>query len=114
MIHYMNLRPQPFSLISNGIKSIELRLLDEKRKSICVGDTLIFYNTQDASATISCIVKKLHTFSNFEELYRSLPLDKCGYLPHELATASAKDMEVYYPVEKQRLYGVVGIEIALI
>ena len=41
------------------------------------------------------------------------PLDKCGYLPHELATASAKDMEAYYSPEKQRCYGVVGIELAL-
>jgi len=114
MTHFLNLHPEPFSHIAEGTKTIELRLLDEKRKLICVGDTLIFKNTQDTARTISCIVKKLHIFADFEELYHSLPLDKCGYLPHELATASPKDMEAYYSIEKQKCYGVVGIEIELI
>ena len=114
MIHYLNLHEGPFSMIAKGIKTIELRLLDEKRKLISVGDILIFKNAKDANATLSCTVKKLHIFANFEELYQALPLDKCGYLPEELSTASAKDMEVYYSAEKQANYGVVGIEIELI
>ena len=112
MTHYMNLHPQPFSMIACGAKTIELRLLDEKRKLICVGDTLVFKNTQSAD-TLSCTVKELHVFANFDQLYNSLPLEKCGYLPHELKTASAKDMIAYYPPEKQKYFGVVGIEIAL-
>ncbi len=114
MIHYMNLQERPFSMIAKGIKTIELRLLDEKRKLISVGDTLIFTNTKDSTSTLSCLVKELHIFADFEELYQSLPLDKCGYLPKELPTASAKDMEIYYSAEKQTQYGVVGIELALI
>ena len=39
MIHYMNLNPQPFEMIAAGRKTIELRLLDEKRKQIQAGDT---------------------------------------------------------------------------
>lgn len=113
MIHFLNLRPSPFSLIANGTKTIELRLLDEKRKLISVGDTLVFQNTDDPSSTLSCEVKKLHIFANFEELYASLPLDKCGYLPHEIDSATPKDMEIYYSAEKQSQYGVIGIEIAL-
>ncbi len=112
MTHYMNLHPHPFSMIASGVKTIELRLLDDKRKQICVGDTLVFKNTDEAD-TLSCTVKKLHVFADFEQLYRSLPLDKCGYLPHEIETASAKDMEAYYSPEKQKNYGVVGIEIEL-
>lgn len=113
MTHYMNLHPSPFSMIANGLKTIELRLWDEKRQTISVGDTLVFTNTQDASS-LSCTVKQLHRFDSFETLYRTLPLDKCGYLPHEITTASAKDMELYYSKEKQSRYGVVGIEIELI
>ena len=110
----MKLHARPFSLIASGIKTIELRLLDEKRKLISVGDTLVFKHTQDDCKTLSCIVKNLHIFHSFEELYRSLPLDKCGYLSSELATASAKDMEEYYSLEEQSRYGVVGIEIQLL
>ena len=114
MIHYMNLQPRPFSLIANGIKTIELRLLDEKRKMISIGDTLIFKSTDDTTSTLSCTVKKLHVFDSFSELYEALPLDKCGYLPNELQAASSKDMELYYSLEKQKCYGVVGIEIELL
>ncbi len=113
MTHYMNLHSSPFSHIANGTKTIELRLLDEKRQLISVGDTLIFKNTDDEALTLTCEVKKLHVFANFTELYAALPLDKCGYLPSELQNASPEDMEIYYPAEKQRKYGVLGIEIEL-
>ncbi len=113
MVHYMNLNPQPFSLIANGSKTIELRLLDEKRSLISVGDTLVFTNTADNTRALTCKVKALHRFANFAELYRSLPLDKCGYLPNELATAAPEDMEAYYSAEKQKQYGVIGIELEL-
>ena len=111
MTHYMNLKPQPFEMIAEGKKTIELRLLDEKRQLIAVGDTLVFTNTADAGVQLRCVVRKLHYFANFAELYTALPLDQCGYLPHELADARPEDMDIYYPPEKQRKYGVVGIEL---
>jgi len=113
MIHHMNLHPQPFEMIAAGNKTIELRLLDEKRKKIRVGDTLVFTNTDEPARQLRCQVSGLHVFSSFAELYRALPLEKCGYLPQELATASPEDMALYYPAEKQAQYGVVGIEIVL-
>ena len=113
MTHYMKLHPQPFAMIASGAKTIELRLLDEKRKLICVGDTLVFKNTQSTD-TLTCTVKKLHVFADFEQLYASLPLDICGYLPDEIEAASAKDMQAYYSPEEQKQYGVVGIEIDLV
>ena len=111
MTHYMSLRDRPFSMIASGKKTIELRLLDEKRKAISVGDILVFGNTKNENLVIKCTVKKLHIFPSFEELYQALPLDKCGYLPEELESASPGDMEDYYPVERQAKYGVVGIEL---
>ena len=110
----MNLNPQPFSMIADGHKTIELRLLDEKRQKIAVGDTLIFTNTADPALQLRCAVKNLHRFANFAELYGALPLNRCGYLPHELATARPEDMDMYYSPEKQAQYGVVGIEIELL
>ena len=111
MAHYMNLQPQPFEMIDQRRKTIELRLLDEKRQKIAEGDTLIFTNTDDSERQLRCIVKKLHIFSDFAALYAALPLEKCGYLPEELASAHPEDMNLYYPPEKQKQYGVVGIEI---
>ena len=111
MTHHMNLKPQPFSMIAEGKKTIELRLWDEKRQQISVGDILIFTNTADRSATLQCKVRKLHRFPDFATLYRTLPLAQCGYLPEELSTADPADMDIYYSKEMQSLYGVVGIEL---
>ena len=38
----MKLQPKPFAAIKNGTKTIEMRLWDEKRKHITVGDTIEF------------------------------------------------------------------------
>ena len=40
MIHEMKLRPEYFEYINNGTKRIELRLFDEKRELIKLGDTI--------------------------------------------------------------------------
>ena len=113
MTHTLNLNPQPFEMIQNGHKTIELRLWDEKRSQIRVGDTLVFIHTEDDSKALTATVLALHRFPDFAALYAALPLEQCGYLPEEIATASPADMNVYYSAEKQAKYGVVGIEIAL-
>ena len=113
MIHYMNLHARPFEMIMAGVKTIELRLMDEKRKLIHVGDTIVFTKAANPEHTLRATVKALHPFPSFEELYRALPLELCGYLPEELAEASAKDMEQYYSAEKQQKYGVIGIELVI-
>ena len=111
MTHYMNLHARPFFDVQNGSKTIELRLYDEKRRLIEVGDTIVFTHSDDASHICTALVKALHIFPDFAALYAALPLDKCGYLPAELATAVPADMDIYYSAEKQAKYGVVGIEI---
>lgn len=114
MTHTLNLHAAPFAMIQSGRKTIELRLYDEKRQRISVGDTLVFAHSDDPAQTLTTRVTALHRFPDFRALYAALPLDQCGYLPEELATASPEDMSVYYSAEKQAKYGVVGIEIALL
>lgn len=114
MTHTLNLHADPFEMIRSGRKTIELRLFDEKRSQIAVGDTLVFTHSDNAAETLTARVTALHRFPDFAALYAALPLDKCGYLPEELPAASPEDMNVYYSAEKQALYGVVGIEIALL
>ena len=46
MTHSMQLQPSPFEMIKDGSKTIELRLFDEKRRKIRIGDTIAFTNTE--------------------------------------------------------------------
>ena len=112
--HVMNLTPAPMQEIRTGNKTIELRLNDEKRKQISVGDTIKFINTEDSNDTLRVKVVDLFLFSSFAELYDNLPLLNCGYNEDNINTASPEDMEMYYSIEKQNKYGVVGIEISLL
>ena len=114
MLHQMNLHAAPFDMIACGIKTIELRLYDEKRRLIKVGDEIEFTHSKDSTRTLRCRVTALHTFPSFAELYANLPLLKCGYTEDDISTASSDDMELYYTKEQQEKYGVVGIEIELI
>ena len=42
MRHQMRLKDAPFQMIWDGEKTIELRLLDEKRKLVNIGDIIEF------------------------------------------------------------------------
>ena len=42
MLHKMKLKLSPFEKIENGSKMIELRLFDEKRQKVQVGDFIEF------------------------------------------------------------------------
>ena len=110
MIYCMNLVPSAFSKIAEGSKTIELRLNDEKRQRIKVEDTVVF-NCSATKDIITAQVSKLHKFSDFEELYKTLPLEKCGYTVAELDTAHYTDMEQYYTKEQIKKYGALGIEL---
>lgn len=112
--HVMNLTPAPMQEIRTGNKTVELRLNDEKRKQISVGDTIKLINTEDSNDTLRVKVVDLFLFSSFAELYDNLPLLNCGYNEDNINTASPEDMEMYYSREKQNKYGVVGIEISLL
>ncbi len=114
MIHYMKLHESPFLMIASGEKVYELRLLDEKRRLIKKGDIIVFAKSREPQSRIITKVLGLHIFADFAELYRNLPLEKCGYRPDELATASPLDMQKYYSLEEQQKYGVLGIELKLI
>ena len=114
MTHYMSLNSQPFDMIACELKTIELRLCDEKRRNIKVDDIIVFSKNTNQDEQLTVKVVNLYKFSTFDELYQSIPLDKCGYLPEQLSTARSKDMEVYYSIEKQKQYGVLGIEVKLI
>ncbi len=112
--HTMGLAPSPMKSIRDGKKTIELRLYDEKRQKIAVGDTIKFVNTQNVTDTLYVIAEELFVFDSFDELYKNLPLLECGYTKDNVDKASPCDMEYYYSKEKQSKYGVIGIKISLI
>ena len=111
MIHNMNLRINPFNAIKNGTKTIEMRLYDDKRRKIAVGDQILFNNNENDD-TILVNVVNLHICGGFADIYSKFDKVSLGYKPDE--PAHPDDMLDYYPQEEQNNFGVVGIEIELV
>ena len=110
--HLMKLDREPFSMIEEGTKTIELRLYDEKRKKIKVGDIIRFEN-DEMEETLRVTVEDLYIFDDFRQLYEELPLLECGYTEENIDTADPSDMNEYYPADRQAMYKVVGIKVKL-
>lgn len=89
----------------------EMRLNDEKRSLIKEGDIIEFEN-RITKEKLKTKVIKLYKFDNFEELYKYFDKISLGYAEDEIA--DPKDMEQYYPQDKQEKYGVLGIEINVV
>jgi len=109
----MKLQPKYFDYIKYGTKRIEIRLCDQKRKCINIGDTIIFYKEPELKDKINTKVIGLHRYNNFSDLFAdfdiSILADKSMTKEELLNT-----LEEFYPKEKQDKYGVVGIRIELI
>lgn len=108
MKHNMSLNNRPFKSIKEGTKTIELRLNDEKRSLLKVGDEIEFTN-RDTNEKLSVDIINLHKYHSFKELYKHFNKIDMSYNKDE--PVEPKDMEAYYSKEEQNKYGVLGIKI---
>ena len=113
MTHEMKLQPKYFNFILNGTKRIEIRLFDEKRKQIKIGDKIKFLKEPDLNESFEAQVIGLLRYNSFEEMFKdydiSILSDK-SMTKEELISV----LEQFYTKEKQEKYGVLGIRIELI
>ena len=104
----MKLNNAPFARIKSGKKSVELRLYDEKRRLLRVGDCIQFTNVETGER-LGARITKLQRFADFFELYRHFDKIAIGYSEEE--KANAEDMYAYYSPEEITRYGVLAITV---
>ena len=110
MEHILKLQPKFFDYINNGTKRIELRLYDEKRQKINIGDTIVFKKEPELEVTMRVKVIGLLRYSSFEELIEDFDIEMLAdrsMTKHELLNV----LEEFYTKEEQEKYGVLGIRI---
>lgn len=107
----MNLQPKYFDFIKNGSKRIELRLFDEKRQQIQLGDIIEF--TKSENEKFNAEVIGLLRYNSFDDLFEdfdiSILADKSMTKQELLDTLSE-----FYTPEKQAKFGVLGIRLKLL
>jgi ASC-1-like (ASCH) protein len=109
----MKLQPEHYNYVLNGTKRIELRLNDDKRKKLKLGDRIKLLKEPDLDESIIVEVKGLLYYKSFEDLFNDYDIDILAdkdMSKEELLESLSK----YYPIDEQNKYNVVGIRIELI
>jgi len=113
MHHDMKLNPRPYEAIRWGRKRFEIRLHDEKRQQIAVGDTITFTSVSGAEAPLRVEVTGLRRYATFANLYTDIPLrdiDCEGWTLEELLSSTY----TIYSREQELRYGALAIEIKVL
>lgn len=106
----MNLHQEPFILMDSGTKKSELRLNDEKRRNLKVGDTIIFTNREVESKTLVAEITYLHNFPTFREMFHTVKKDYLGWEEESFVHA----MYEYYLPEDESRWGTLEIGVCVI
>lgn len=103
-----HLHPDIFDLVKDGKKDVEVRLNDEKRQQLSVGDKLVFLKRPDEVEKIEAIVKELKYFNNFNEVADYYEMERI-HQPQLTKEEYVQDMQRFYSEDEQKKYGVVCI-----
>ena len=109
--HTMGLQPEPFEKIRSGKKTIELRLFDEKRKTIQLGDIIEFQKQPEEQETIRTEVMALLRYKTFSELFNDFSIEDFGGTDK---ISFLEGVYRFYTPEREQKETVLGIKIKLL
>ena len=113
MKHILKLDPEYYEAVKSGIKIIELRLYDEKRRKINKGDTIDFYKQPELKEYITTEVTDIIIEKSFEDILNKFSIEELAgncVSKEELKSA----LNRFYSKKEQEELGVIGIKIKLI
>ncbi|MFH1896478.1 MAG: ASCH domain-containing protein [bacterium] len=109
----MSLFAEPFERIKSGRKVIEVRLFDEKRQKVGIGDTIIFKRLPKRDESITAKVVGLSRFGSFRDLFSAFDKSKFGHPENFTLEGQIAGMREAYSKEREKELGVLGIHIKL-
>ncbi|WP_236687447.1 ASCH domain-containing protein [Geobacillus sp. ZGt-1] len=98
----MGLYEEPFRLIKTGENTVEVRLNDEKRRKIKIGDTIEFIKVPEENEVLKIEVLELRNYDTFKELYEDIPFKDFGcegWTMEEMLEATYK---IYSPEQEKQ------------
>lgn len=110
-MHLMKLNPGPFEDIKSGKKKIEIRLNDNKRQKLQIGDLIEFCKLPELSEKMEVEVISLLPYNSFKELMSNTSPEDYGSSP--FPGNFLDDIYNIYTKEQEDEWGVLGIKIEL-
>lgn len=109
----MKLQPEFFEKIKNGEQTYEIRLNDEKRQQINIGDIVVFKKEPDCYEGVVCKVLEKRFFSSFAQMSQVMSLRDLGF-DGKNAEQVERKLYTYYSKEDEQMYGVVVMKIQVV
>lgn len=109
--HTMKLYETPFTRVECDEKLLELRLFDEKRQKIKVGDTITFQHFKTPEKSVTVQVTGLLNYKTFHDLIQDIPMRLLGYAESQRQWLLENVYGDIYTPEQEEKYGVLGIRL---
>lgn len=98
-----------FEVVKSGIKNVEVRVYDEKRRKMKIGDEIVFLKRPLEEEKIVTKITGLKTYKNFIELVKDYDIERL-YLSSYTKEEFIELLGRFYSLEEQEEYGVIAIE----
>jgi len=114
MQHSMKLLAVPFEKMTSGIKTVEIRLYDEKRQDLQIGDTIEFSKLPNLDEKIIVEVVRLLKYASFRDLVSAYGMEYYGYPKDYSPEDFIQSIYTIYTKEEEEKYGVLGIQVKVL
>ena len=108
----MKLQEKPFKRLKAGDKRVELRLYDQKRRTLFIDDKILFTNLSNPDERLAVRIRALHMHRCFRELLEVIPPSMCGFTKDTTIDEAVGVMRKYYSQDENNL-GILGIEVEI-
>ena len=109
-VHRMGLYKEYFNSIHEGKKTVEVRLNDERRRKIEVGDLIEFVDINNPSEKLKVNVTALRKYKTFKEMYNDIPFADFDCKDWSMQEMIAGTYDIYTP-EQESKWGTLAITI---
>ena len=102
-----------FEVVKYGTKTVEVRVNDEKRRKLQIGDKITFLKRPDDIEKMDAIIEDLVYYKDFFELVKDYTMDEL-YLKDYSKEDFINLLKRFYSDEEINKYGVVAIKFKII
>ena len=98
-----------FEVVRSQTKNVEVRVNDEKRRKLKIGDKIVFLKRPEEKEKIEAIIENLTYYTDFNELVKDYTIEEIyieGYTKEEFLNL----LKRFYSDEEINKYGTVAIK----
>ena len=108
----MHLKDEPFEAIKSGVKRYEIRVNDEKRQKMGIGDAILFKRLSDSLDGVVVRISDRREFNTFDDMIKCLDFKDIG-MEGKTVQEVLDLYHSFYSSEEEKKYGVVAFKIDL-